>query len=43
MVLYQALKTAAALASQPAYARVKRQVRGPLADRLALLVERGDL
>jgi enoyl-CoA hydratase len=43
MVLYEALKTAAALAKQPAYARVKRQVRGPLADRLALLVERGDL
>jgi enoyl-CoA hydratase len=43
MVLYQALKTVATLAKQPAYAKVKRQVRGPLADRLALLVERGDL
>jgi enoyl-CoA hydratase/carnithine racemase len=43
MVLYQALKTAATLSRQAAYAKVKRQVRGPLADRVAQLVESGDL
>jgi enoyl-CoA hydratase len=41
MVLYEALKVAAQMAKQPAYAEVKRQVRGALADHLAELVEQG--
>ncbi|HYC64712.1 MAG TPA: enoyl-CoA hydratase/isomerase family protein [Reyranellaceae bacterium] len=41
MVLYEALKVAAELAKQPAFAAVKRQVRGPLADRIAALVASG--
>jgi enoyl-CoA hydratase len=42
MVLYESLKVAAELAKQPAYATVKRQVRGPLADYVASLAESGD-
>ena len=38
----EALKAAAALAAQPAFATVKRQVRGALAQRVAALAARGD-
>jgi len=37
-----ALQRAAALAAQPAFATVKRQVRGPLAGRVAALAAQGD-
>jgi enoyl-CoA hydratase len=37
-----ALRRAAALAAQPAFATVKRQVRGPLAGRVAALAAQGD-
>lgn len=37
-----ALERAAALAAQPAFASVKRQVRGPLAARVAALAAQGD-
>jgi enoyl-CoA hydratase len=38
----RALERAAALAAQPAFAAVKRQVRGPLAERVAALARRTD-
>lgn len=37
-----ALERSAALAAQPAFATVKRQVRGPLADRVAGLAAQDD-
>jgi enoyl-CoA hydratase len=41
-LLDRALERAAALAAQPAFTTVKRQVRGPLAERVAALAARGD-
>ena len=40
-LLDRALARATALAAQPAFTTVKRQVRGPLADRVAALAARG--